>query len=176
MPGEAEFAGRGVSYCATCDGAFFRKKEVVVAGGGTAALEDALYLARLCSRVTLIHRRDAFRAPERLVQEARDAGVSFVTPAKIASIAGTQKVERVLLEDGREIPCSGVFIAIGGIPNSQLAETLARDAGGYLVCGSDLQTSQAGVFAAGDVVSKAVRQVATAVGDGAIAAGAALQV
>ncbi len=174
VPGEEEFAGSGVSYCATCDGAFFRGKEVAVVGGGDVAIEDALFLARICKKVYLVHRRDEFRAAKTLVNRLRACeNVEFVLKATPAKIAGNGHVESLVVntEAGeRELPVSGVFVAVGMLPNTELLKGLASlNESGYVVAGEDCKTDVPGVFAAGDLRTKHLRQVVTAAADGACA-------
>lgn len=174
VPGEEEFAGSGVSYCATCDGAFFRGKEVAVVGGGDVAIEDALFLARICKKVYLVHRRDEFRAAKTLVNRLRACeNIEFVLKATPACIAGDGRVERLVVntEEGeRELPVSGVFIAVGMLPNTELLkELVSLDDTGYVVAGEDCRTDVPGLFAAGDLRTKHLRQVVTAAADGATA-------
>lgn len=174
IPGEAEFAGSGVSYCATCDGAFFRGKEVAVIGGGDVAIEDALFLARICSKVYLVHRRDEFRAAKTLVNRLRACGnVEFVLKATPAEIKGSGRVESLCVntpEGERTLPVSGVFVAVGMLPNTELLQGLVtlNDAG-YVVAGEDCRADVPGIFAAGDLRTKHLRQVVTAAADGATA-------
>ena len=166
VPGETEFAGSGVSYCATCDGAFFRGKEVAVVGGGDVAIEDALFLARICKKVYLVHRRDEFRAAKTLVNRLRACdNVEFVLKATPARVEGTGKVECLVVNTDageRELPVSGVFVAVGMLPNTELLQ-------GLVVAGEDCKTDVPGVFAAGDLRTKHLRQVVTAAADGATA-------
>ncbi len=174
VPGEAEFAGSGVSYCATCDGAFFRGKEVAVVGGGDVAIEDALFLARICKKVYLVHRRDEFRAAKTLVNRLRACeNVEFVLKATPAKITGNGRVEALVVNTGeveRELPVSGVFVAVGMLPNTELLKGLVSlDEAGYAIAGEDCKTSLPGVFAAGDLRTKHLRQVVTAAADGASA-------
>lgn len=172
--GEEDFSGMGVSYCATCDGAFFKNREVVVVGGGNTAVEDAIYLARGCSKVTILHRRDTFRASKTLV--------SALTALPNVEIAYDTVAEEILGDDGvtgvrvknvktgetREIPASGVFMAVGTIPvNLGWQDVVPCDASGYFIAGEDCATQVPGIFAAGDVRTKALRQIVTAVSDGA---------
>lgn len=173
-PGEERLAGRGVSYCATCDGAFFRDKVTAVVGGGDVALGDALFLARVCKKVYLIHRRDQLRGAGILQEQVKKAeNIEIIWDTQVEEILGEEQVEKIRLynkkEDSRrELPVDGVFVAVGIIPNSQLAEGLVSlDAGGYIVAGEDGRTSLDGVFAAGDVRTKQLRQVITAAADGA---------
>ncbi|NLW07835.1 MAG: thioredoxin-disulfide reductase [Clostridia bacterium] len=180
VPGEKEFQGRGVSYCATCDGAFFRDKKVAVVGGGDSAVEEALFLTRFARQVTIIHRRDTLRAARVLQERARDnAKISFHWQTVVEAIKGTDRVQKLQLRDVktnaiREEDFDGVFIFIGLEPNSSfLGQALATDPGGYIITEENLETSVKGVFAAGDVRAKEFRQVSTAVGDGTVAAMAA---
>ena len=174
VPGEDKLVGMGVSYCATCDGAFFRGKSVAVAGGGDVALEDALFLARGCEKVYLIHRRDEFRGAGILQERVRETpNIELVLNSNLISIQGEEEVSSVLVRNNkentdREIPVQGVFIAVGIEPNSSAVKDLvAQDAQGYIVAGEDTKTSAEGVFAAGDVRTKQLRQVLTAAADGA---------
>ena len=174
IPGEAEFAGSGVSYCATCDGAFFRGKEVAVIGGGDVAIEDALFLARICSKVYLVHRRDEFRAAKTLVNRLRACeNVEFVLKATPSEVKGNGRVESLCVntpEGERELPVSGVFVAVGMLPNTELLKGLVTlDETGYVVAGEDCRADVPGIFAAGDLRTKHLRQVVTAAADGATA-------
>ena len=177
IPGEVEYEGRGVSYCATCDGMFFKGKTVVVAGGGDTAFEDALYLANICEKVYLVHRRDEFRAAASSVKrvEAKD-NIEFVKNALVDEIKGEGgKVSALVYKDKissekREIPCSAVFTAVGRIPDTALFEGIVElDKSGYIVADETCRTSVEGVFAAGDVRTKHLRQIVTACADGATA-------
>lgn len=170
-PGEAEFRGKGVSYCATCDGAFFRGKDVAVVGGGNTALEDALFLANLCRKVYLIHRREEFRAQQAAVAAVRSReNIQLVLGEQVERISGDRLVSAVTLKSGRELPVSGVFIAVGLAPNTALFEGQLDLDNGYIRAGEDCHTSLPGVFAAGDVRTKPLRQLITAAADGAVAA------
>lgn len=177
VPGESEYTGRGVSYCATCDGMFFRKKNVVVNGGGDTAFEDALYLSNLCEKVYLVHRRDAFRAAASMVKKAEaKENITFVKNANITEIIGNgASVTGVKLADTKTgevftIDVNGVFVAIGRTPDTALVqEQLELDKGGYIVADETTKTSVPGVFAAGDVRTKPLRQIVTACADGAAA-------
>lgn len=172
IPGENELAGRGVSYCATCDGAFFKGKTTVVIGGGDTALDDALYLADISSKVYLVHRRDEFRGSAKAVEKLKEKdNVEFVLSAKPAKIVGEDKVTELQLEDGRSLAVDGVFIAVGMVPVTEpVKDVVELDQAGYIVAGETGKTSTEGFFAAGDVRTKALRQVITAVSDGANAA------
>lgn len=181
VPGEAEFLGRGVSYCATCDGAFFRDKKVAVIGGGDAAVEEALFLTRFAREVVIIHRRDRLRATKILQERAMaNEKVRFFWNTVVDRILGEAKVEALALRDvetGKTSaePVDGVFVFVGTEPNTKLfqGQGLNLDEQGYVVTDEEMRTSVPGVFAAGDVRAKKLRQVATAVGDGAQAAMAA---
>lgn len=174
VPGEDKLAGSGVSYCATCDGAFFRGKEVAVVGGGDVAVEDALFLARICKKVYVIHRRDNFRAAKTLVSRLTSTdNVEIIYDSVVKEIQGNFKVESLLLENKKtqeqqEIALDGVFIAVGMLPETKLYEGLVElDNAGYIVAEETGVTSVPGIFAAGDIRTKALRQVVTAASDGA---------
>ncbi len=180
VPGEEEFRGRGVSYCATCDGAFFRGKRVVVVGGGDAAVEEGIFLTKFASRVVLVHRRDQLRAARVLIDRAMSNGkMEFRWNTLVKSIEGEGMVKGVRLvntQTGEEWlePADGVFIFIGTRPNTLwLSNAVTLDNTGHIITNDTMGTSIPGVFAAGDVRQKFLRQVATAVGDGAVAAMAA---
>jgi thioredoxin reductase (NADPH) len=181
VPGEEEFRGRGVSYCATCDGPFFRDQEVVVVGGGDTAVEEGTYLTKMASRVTLIHRRDRLRASPIVQQRAlANPKMQFVWNSVVEAIEGGPKgVERVRIKElpsGHtwEKPCSGVFIFVGMVPNTGFLKGLVEmDQRGYVLTDDEMRTSLPGVFACGDARRKLLRQVVTACGDGATAARAA---
>ena len=174
VPGEEELSGMGVSYCATCDGAFFRGKTVAVIGGGDVAVEDAIFLARACEKVYLIHRRDSLRAAQSL-QDTMLAlpNVEVCWNSVVESINGEGRVNSITLvhKNGgtkSELAVQGVFIAVGIKPNSESFITnIAADEKGYLIAGEDCATSMPGVFAAGDIRTKKLRQIVTAVADGA---------
>ncbi len=174
--GEERFAGRGVSYCATCDGAFFRGRDVAVVGGGNTALEDALFLANMCNKVYLVHRRDQFRADKVLVDAARQReNIEFVMDAQITRITGGQKVggAEVTFRKGetRAIDLDAVFIAIGVQPDTEVfASIVSRDASGYIIADENGETGVEGLYVAGDCRAKRLRQIVTAAADGANAA------
>ena len=174
VPGEEELSGMGVSYCATCDGAFFRDRIVAVVGGGDVALEDALFLARTCERVYLIHRRNAFRGAKVLQETVKkQKNIEIIWDTVVESINGTDQVESLSIynkktEKRDTLKIAGIFIAVGVVPNTQLAEGIVKlDESGYIIAGEDTVTSVPGIFAAGDVRTKNLRQVITAASDGA---------
>ena len=179
-PGEERLGGKGVSYCATCDGAFFRGQTVAVVGGGDVALEDAIYLARTCEKVYLIHRRDELRGAMVLQQELKGlSNVEILYSHVVEEIAGEESVERIRVrdiktEEQRELPVAGIFIAVGILPGTELVQGLVEcDEGGYVLAGEDCATGVPGLFVAGDVRRKPIRQIVTAVADGKNAAVAA---
>ncbi len=179
---EAELTGEGVSYCAVCDGAFFKGRDVAVVGGGSTAVSDALFLSEYCRRVTLIHRREQFRAEEALVRQLRlRKNVDFLLDSRVTALQGGSSLEGVRVEnlrtqEERFLAVEGLFVAVGQVPDSSaFAELLDLDAEGYLIAGEDCRTSCEGIFAAGDCRTKQVRQLATAAGDGAVAGLAAVQ-
>jgi thioredoxin reductase (NADPH) len=178
IPGETEFTGRGVSYCATCDGAFFKDSKIVVVGGGDSAVGEALFLTRFAKEITIIHRRDALRATK-IYQERAFASpkINFLWSTVVEEIRGNQTVESVLVRnvtsgEVKDVPTEGVFMFIGITPKTVFLKGVVElDENGYiLVDEENLQTSVEGIFAAGDARKKLLRQVATAVGDGATAA------
>ena len=174
VPGEERLTGAGVSYCATCDGAFFRGKEVAVIGGGDVALEDALFLARISSRVYLIHRRDAFRGAKSLQEKVfATENITVIWNTVVEEVKGENRVETLALrntvtKEADSLPVSGVFVAVGIQPNTELFDgQVELDKGGYVCAKEEGVTSVPGVFAAGDVRTKMLRQVVTAASDGA---------
>lgn len=177
VQGEDEFGGKGVSYCATCDGAFFKGKVTAVIGGGDTALDDALYLSDISSKVYLVHRRNEFRGSAKTVEKLKaKENVEFVLEAKPSLITGTDKVEKLQLQDGRSFNVDGVFVAVGMVPmTAHVKDVVELDANGYIVADETGKTSAEGFFVAGDVRTKALRQVVTAVSDGANAATSAEQ-
>ncbi len=172
VPGEEEFSGKGVSYCATCDGAFFKGKDVAVVGGGNTAMDDAIYLADICNKVYLVHRRDVFRGDATTLTKLKETeNIELVVPAKVQEVKGEQVVTALQLEDGRSLEVSGVFVAVGMQPaTSMLQGIVLMDDNGYIIADETGKTSAAGFFAAGDVRTKELRQIITAVADGANAA------
>lgn len=174
VPGEEELCGMGVSYCATCDGAFFRDRTVAVVGGGDVALEDALFLARACKKVYLIHRRNEFRGAKVLQEQvAQTENIEVIWDTVVEEIKGDGQVQALVLldkkkEEKNELPVDGVFIAVGIEPNTaQIGGAVELDEGGYIIAGENTKTNVQGIFAAGDVRTKPLRQVVTAVADGA---------
>lgn len=176
IPGETEFTGRGVSYCGTCDGFFFKGKEVVVVGGGDSALEEGVFLTRFATKVTVVHRRDELRASAILQQRAKEnPKMNFIWDTAVKKIQGNGAVQQVDLENlktGKKAPfkTDGIFIFIGHTPNTELFKgQLEMDAAGYLVANKYMETSVPGVFAAGEVADPHFRQVITSAGMGAAA-------
>ena len=169
VKGERELLGRGVGYCAVCDGFFYRNKTVVVVGGGNTAVTDALYLSKICKKVILVHRRDSLRAEKILVERLENAeNVELMFNSEVAEILGEKGAEGVLLKSGETIDCDGVFIAVGIVPRSDTVKNLAElDDNGYIVADESGRTSLDGLFAAGDVRTKELRQIITACSDGA---------
>ena len=169
VKGEKELLGRGVGYCAVCDGFFYRNKTVVVVGGGNTAVTDALYLSKICKKVILLHRRDSLRAEKILVERLENAeNVELMFNSEVAEILGEKGADGVLLKSGDKIDCDGVFIAVGIVPRSETVKSLAKlDNNGYIVADESGKTSLDGLFAAGDVRTKALRQIITACSDGA---------
>ncbi len=173
---EEKFVGKGVSYCATCDGNFYKNKKVAVVGGGNTALEDALYLSTICSSVTLIHRRDTFKADAstlKMLQEREN--VHFILNAQIAKLSGEEKLESIELitEDKtpKELKVDGLFIAVGQEPQNEIFENVVDlDENGYILAKDDVHTKTPGIYVAGDARIKLLRQLTTAVSDGSIAA------
>lgn len=177
LPGEEALVGRGVSYCALCDGAFFANQDVAVAGGGNTALEDALYLSERCRTVTLIHRKDTFRAESALVERAKSTkNLTVITQAQIIELCAQDgNLTGLVLQkqDGtaKTLAVSGLFVAFGRVPDTTpLSDLAARDEQGYLLTDDQMQTQTPGLFAAGDCRRKQVRQLTTAVSDGTVAA------
>lgn len=177
VPGESRFLGMGVSYCATCDGAFFRDMDVAVIGGGDAAIEEGLSLANIVRKVYVIHRRDVLRAQKILQDRAfRNSKMEFLWNKKPVEVGGKDQVEYIVVEDTKtkersKVEVSGVFVYIGSNPNTSfLGDLVERDDAGFVLTDDNLSTRTKGLFIAGDARKKALRQISTAVGDGALAA------
>ena len=174
IPGEEEFSGMGVSYCATCDGAFFKEKTTVVTGGGNVAVEDAIFLSRICEKVYLVHRRNELRA-DKILQDRLFAckNVEIIWDSVLTEVQGSDQVtgvsvKNVKTEEENIVRADGVFIAVGIEPNTAMFEKLVElDEQGYIIAGEEGITSTPGIFAAGDIRTKALRQIVTAVSDGA---------
>lgn len=182
VPGEERLTGVGVSYCATCDGMFFRGRDVAVVGGGSTALQDAEFLSNYCRKVYLIHRRDEFRGEDSIVKRLeKKENVEFILSAVVKEIAGENTVEKLILNklktgEQSELEVAGVFVAVGQIPQNDIfAETVKLDGNGFILAAEDCITSHPGIFAAGDCRTKEVRQLTTAAADGAVAALAAVK-
>lgn len=176
---ESALIGGGVSYCATCDGAFFRGKPVAVVGGGNTAVEDALYLEKFASEVYLIHRRDELRAGAMLADRVKSGSVKIIWDSVVTELVGENRLQSVTLKNVKtgelsSLAVNGLFVAVGQRPATEWIKGLALD-GGYVVTDEDMRTELPGVFAAGDVRKKSLRQVVTATADGAIAAESAIK-
>jgi thioredoxin reductase (NADPH) len=177
IPGEEEFVGRGISYCATCDGAFFRNLDVAVIGGGDAAIQEGLALTNIVRKVYVVHRRDQLRA-QKIIQERafKNEKMEFLWNKVPVAIEGKDQVESIVLEDTKthehsRVNVDGVFVYVGARPNTQfLGGLVERDGAGFIITDEDLATKTPGLYVAGDARKKSLRQIATAVGDGALAA------
>ena len=177
VPGEERFTGRGVSYCATCDGALYRDKVVAVVGGGDSAIEEGLFLTRFAKKVIVIHRRDELRA-QKIIQERafKNPKMEFVWDTVVQEIHGAAKIEKLELVNRKTqqisfIPVDGVFIYVGILPNNELLESrLELDSGGFVITNENMHTNVPGIYAAGDIRHTVLRQVVTATSDGAVAA------
>ncbi|MGN0796099.1 MAG: thioredoxin-disulfide reductase [Christensenellales bacterium] len=180
LDGEKRLTGQGVSYCATCDGAFFKGKTVAVTGGGNTAVEDALYLKNFAKKVYLIHRRDSLRAEKALQNALFNSDIEILWNKAVNDINGENKVESVTLTDTKngekiDLTVDGLFIAIGQVPQTSLCANLTLDSQGYVITKEDMSTDFKGVYVAGDLRQKPLRQVVTACSDGAIAAASAIK-
>lgn len=180
VPGEMQLAGMGVSYCATCDGAFFKNRTVAVVGGGDVAVEDAIFLAGICQKVYLIHRRDQLRAANSLQNKLMSyENVEIIWNSEVKEISGQDMVESITIynkekNEENKVEINGIFIAVGVKPNTELFRGLVEmDESGYIIAGESCETSAAGIFAAGDIRKKPMRQIITAVADGANAVNSA---
>ena len=175
IEGEKEFLGKGVSYCANCDGMFYKGKTVAVVGAGNTAIDDALYLSNICKKVYLIHRNENFKAASSSVRKLRNKeNVEFILNTNVTSITGKEKLEEIMINNGekdKKLKVDGLFIAIGQIPeNNNLTKNLKVDENGYIIANKNLQTNLKGIYVAGDIRPKTLRQLVTATSDGAIAA------
>ena len=175
LENEDKFIGRGISYCATCDGNFYKEKIVAVNGGGNTAIEDAIYLSNICSKVYLIHRRDEFRASEVLVNELKEKNnVIFILNSNVTGLVGNDKLEKIEINSSRELDVDCLFVAIGQVPETNnFTKLLDIDENGYVVS-NDMRTKIPGIYVCGDVRSKNLRQLTTAVSDGSLAATCAI--
>lgn len=179
IDGEEKFTGRGVSYCAVCDGAFYKDKTVVVIGGGNTAVEDAMYLTKFAKKVYIIHRRDEFRASNYLSEMIKSSDVEIIWDSVPLSINGQDKAESITIknvktEEVKDIQTDGVFVAIGQVPRTDLVKDKVKlDKNGYILTDIEMETNIDGVYAAGDIRQKTLRQVITAAADGAIASNSA---
>ena len=172
LPNEDKFISKGVSYCATCDGAFFKGKEVVVYGGGNTAVDDALFLADYCSKVTLIYRRDKLKAEEKMIDKLVSLpNVEIKYNSVITAINGNERLESITINEKEELLCSGLFIAIGQVPeNTIFGDLIELDQNGYIISDELCHTKTKGIYVAGDTREKKYRQLTTATSDGTIAA------
>ena len=181
VPGEVEFIGRGVSYCATCDGNFFKGKDVAVIGGGNTALEDTNYLSGICNKVYLIHRNESFRGDETLVDQVElDKNVEIIMNSNVVGISGEDVLNKITIKDKedntRDIEISGLFVAVGQQPKNELfADVIELDEKGYIKTEDGVHTNQPFIYVAGDTRAKDLRQLTTAVSDGSIAATVAIK-
>lgn len=176
LPNEANLRGRGVSYCATCDGSFYRGKTVVIVGGGNTAVADAIFLAKICEKVYLVHRRDELRASKTYMEALeKTENIEFIWSSEVVEIQAEQFVTGVKVKSRkddsiREVACDGIFVAIGNIPNTDLIKgQVDLDEAGYVLADESTKTNIPGVFAVGDMRQKPLRQIVTAVADGAVA-------
>lgn len=177
LPNENKLLGKGISYCATCDGNFFKNKIVAVNGGGNTAIEDAIYLSSIATKVYLIHRRDEFKAEQKYIDEIKKIpNVEIITNSNITSINGDIKLESITLNNNKNIDVDGLFIAIGQIPNNNIFNNIVDiDEYGYIISNNEVYTKTNGIFVAGDTRQKELRQIVTATSDGAIAASSVIK-
>ena len=177
IEGEEKFEGNGISYCAVCDGAFFKDKVTAVVGGGNSALDETLYLSNMCKKVYLIHRRDNFRGNSATLKKLKEKdNVIIKTNAYIEKLMGEERLSGIVLNNGKKINLDGIFLAIGMMPDTKiLKDTGTLDKNGYVIAGEDCITSADGLFVAGDARTKKLRQVVTAVADGAAAVSSVLE-
>lgn len=174
---EEQYTGKGISYCAVCDGAFYKDKDVAVVGGGDTALSDALYLSDICANVYIIHRREEFRGAASLLAKLKErTNVHICTNRTVKKVEGSNNLERIILDNDTGIDVNGLFVAVGMSPQTEILKGIAElDNSGYVIAGEDCVTSARGLFVAGDVRTKILRQVITAAADGAMAATQAVQ-
>ena len=178
---EADYIGRGISYCATCDGNFYKGKDVAVVGGGNTALEDALYLSNLCNKVYLIHRRDQFRGDDKYVEQIKlNDNIELILNSQVVDLIGEEHLEKVTVKDTEEkertIDVSGLFIAVGQQPrNEMFADVVEIDEKGYIKAHDEVYTNVEGIYVAGDTRNKVLKQLTTAVSDGSLAATIAIR-
>lgn len=175
LAGESQLRGRGVAYCATCDGMMYKDKTVIVSGGGNSAVADALFLSKICKKVYLVHRRDRLRASKVYLKALEESGVEFLWNSRIAEILHDKRVTGAMIEEltsgeTRQVACDGIFVAIGRVPDTELFKgQVDMDGSGYLIADESTQTNLPGVYAVGDVRTKPLRQIVTAAADGAVA-------
>ena len=176
LSNENDFIGRGLSYCATCDGSFYTSKNVAIVGGGNSALHEALYLSSLAKNVYLIHRKSEFRAEKKLIDSISECkNIKVILNAKVDSLSGDKKLESITLSNGTKVDVDGLFVSIGRVSNAvNLVDGLNLDSDNYIPTSDNCETNIPGLYAAGDVRSKNVRQLVTATGDGAVAAESAI--
>ena len=181
IPEEVDYIGRGVSYCATCDGNFYKGKDVAIVGGGNTALEDALYLANICNKVYLIHRRDSFRGEDKYVEQINLCdNIELILNSNVVDINGEERLDSIIVRDNngceRTLEISGLFIAVGQQPKNELfADVIELDEKGYIKAHDDVYTTCEGIYVAGDTRSKELKQLTTAVADGSLAATIAIK-
>ena len=181
IDGEKDLVGRGISYCATCDGALYRRKDVAIVGGGNVALDDAIYMSNIANKVYLIHRKSKFKAEDTLIEKVKSIdNIEIITNSNLVSINGKDKLESIVLinkdDQKRIIEVSGLFVAIGRTPENDIFKKIINlDKSGYIIADEDCKTDVEGIFVAGDTRTKELRQIVTATSDGAIAASEAIK-
>ena len=179
LPNEQDLVGRGISYCATCDGQFFKNKDVAVVGGGNTALDDAIYLSNFCNKIYLIHRRDSFSGDESLIKTLKQKkNIKYILNSHITKLIGDNKLQSIEIKDNNEktktIDLSGLFVAVGNVPENDIFKDLINlDEYGYIIADDNCHTNIEGIYSAGDARAKYLRQLVTATSDGAVAATAA---
>ena len=181
LPEEVDYIGRGVSYCATCDGNFYRGKDVAIVGGGNTALEDALYLSNICNKVYLIHRRDSFRGEDKYVEQITlSDNIELILNSNVVDLIGEEHLEKIIVknkeDEERTLDVSGLFIAVGQQPKNELfADVIELDEKGYIKAHDEIYTTCPGIYVAGDTRDKELKQLTTAVADGSLAATVAIK-